>query len=148
MDAAGIGGDVAADLAGAFGGEAQGEETVLGCGGILNGFERCAGLRCERVAGCIDGADRLHAVEAEHDLSARLERGLAADQSGIAALRDDGDALLMRELQDRADLARRSRPEHHWRAPEIAVAPLLAVGLNIGRVCQRALDANNGCKAR
>ena len=105
-------------------------------------------FRCERIAGYIDGADRLHAVEAEHDLSARLERDLAADQSGIAALRHDGDALLMRELQDRADLARRSRAQHHRRSPEILVAPLLAVRLNIGRVCQRALVANNGCKAR
>ena len=106
MDAARVGRDVAADLAGAFRGEAQREQPVHGGRGGLHGLQRCAGVRGDRVAGRIDGADRLHPLQAEHDFGAGLEWRLPAHEPGIAALRHDGDALLVGKLEDGTHLRR------------------------------------------
>ena len=84
----------------------KGKSRFTAAAASCTDFERCARVRRERVAGRIDGADRLHALQAQHEFGAGFERRLPADEAGVAALRHDGDALLVGELEDGADLRR------------------------------------------
>ena len=73
--AAGIGREVAADLAGAFRGERQREQPVGGVGRGLRVGEDDAGLDGHRVAGRIDRADAVEPRQRDDDLVAALGRG-------------------------------------------------------------------------
>ena len=109
-DAAGIGREIAADLAAALGAEAQGEEPVGLRRGALHLGEDRAGLdgdgeirrrRARARGSCGRGSARCRA---------RPRRGTrAAAQAGIAALRVDRHARRGAEPHDRRRL-RRSRP--------------------------------------
>jgi len=85
--AAGIGREIAADSAGAFGRKELRIKPVGRRGGLPGALQGDAGLAGDRVGGRIDFADAIEPVEREHDLV--VMRNLPADQSGIAALRHD-----------------------------------------------------------
>ena len=114
--AAGIGREIAADGAAALGAERERKQAPgLGRGALRVG-EDDAGLAGHGVGGGIDLADAVEPLERQHDLA--VVRGLAADQAGIAALRHDGRAGLVRELEDGGDFAdragRSTKGERPW----------------------------------
>ena len=120
--AAGIGREIAADGAGAFGWQELRIEPV-DCGrGLARALQSDAGLAGDGVRGRIDLADAIHAVEREHDLV--VQRNLPADQAGIAALRHDRRAGVVGEFQYRRNFGYRRRSQHHRRVALEHVAHL------------------------
>ena len=75
------------------------------------------------VRGQIDVAHAVEPLQRDHDLMARLERDLSADQPGIAALRHDLRPGLVGKFQDRRDFFRAAGLQHERRLAAIAVAP-------------------------
>ena len=61
------------------------------------------------VGGEVDVAHPIEPFERDHHLVSALERDLAADEAGIAALRHDRGPRLVGELKDRGDLLGRLR---------------------------------------
>ena len=114
-------------------------------GGLLRLDQHDAGLAGHGVGGRVDLADAVHALEREQDLA--VVRRLPADQAGVAALRHDRRAGLVRELEDGGDLGGRARPQHHRRAAVIEPAILDQVGLDIVRVGERVALADDGGEA-
>ncbi len=111
--AAGIGGEIAADGAGAFGRQQLRIEPVGRGGGFARALQGDAGLAGDRVRGRIDFADAVEPVERQHDLV--VVRDLPADQAGIAALRHDRRFRRVGELEDCRYFRDRGRPQHHRR---------------------------------
>ena len=111
--AAGIGGEVAANGASAFGGKELRIEPVDRGGRFARALQGDAGLAGDGVGGRIDFADAVEPIEREHDLV--VMRDLAADEAGIAALRHDGRCGVVGEHEDRGHFGNRSRAEHHRR---------------------------------
>ena len=93
LRAAGVGGEVAADRAAAFGGEAEREQQAVLRRRLLHPLQHAAGLGDEGEVGCVDAADAVQAGRREHDLAAARIGHRAADQAGVAALRDDARAV-------------------------------------------------------
>jgi len=80
MDAAGIGRKIAADLAAAFGSQAEREEPVLLSRGLLNRLQHAARLGGQSV---VDGIHRPHAVhtrQVDQNLVAVFARNLRTHQ--------------------------------------------------------------------
>ena len=131
--AARIGRQVAADGAGAFRRQQLRIEPVHRGGGLAGARQGDAGLAGDGVRGRIDLADAVEPVEREHDLV--VQRNLAADQPGIAALRHDRRCGLVGELEDIGYFGNRCRPQHHRRVALEHVAHLDQVrrlGLRVG----------------
>ncbi len=107
--AAGVGGQVAADRATAFGGKRQREQHLGACSRFLDAGQRHAGLdRHRRVVG-IDRADAVQSRQGQHDLIAGHVRRRAAAKPCVAALGHDGYAVPGAAAHDRGDLVGRSR---------------------------------------
>ena len=109
----------------------SGNSRFCGGGGLLRLDQHDAGLAGHGVGGGVDLADAVEPLEREQDLA--VVRRLAADEAGVAALRHDRRAGLVRELQDRGDLGGRARPQHQRRAAVIEPALLDHVGLDVVR---------------
>ena len=97
--AAGIGRKIAADGAGAFRGQQLRVEPVGARGGLARALQRDAGLAGQRVRCRVDLADAVEPVERQHDLV--VQRDLAADEPGIAALRHDRRRGVVGEFENR-----------------------------------------------
>ena len=130
--AAGIGGEIAADGAGAFRRQQLRIEPVDRGRRLARAAERHAGLAGDGVGDRVDLADAVEPRERQHDLA--MVRDLPADEAGIAALRHDRRARLVGELEDRGDLGDRARAQHHRRAAVIEIALLDEIGLLRGRI--------------
>ncbi len=87
--AAGIGGQVAADLAAAFRGQRQRKQPAHAGGGVLHLRQRAAGFGGQRVVVGVHRAQRLHAVQLDNQRAAAVVRGGGAAVRGITALRHD-----------------------------------------------------------
>jgi hypothetical protein len=115
--AAGIGGEIAADAAGAFGGERQRKEpSRCPCRGLQLG-EHAAGLGDEHVSGRIEAADAPHALERQQHGDRPLAHHLPADEAGAAAPGDDPDARLGAEPDGARRLLGRARPDERGGTP-------------------------------
>lgn len=87
--AADIGGEVAADLAGAFGGQVNGpEEAVLGAM-LMHRFCWDAGFHFQRLSKHVDGAQGAHFFEGQNGFALGCDS--AAGKPCAAPGRDDGD---------------------------------------------------------
>jgi hypothetical protein len=131
VDAAGVGGKVAADLATALGGERKREEAACVFGGALHGGEHAARFDGGRVVQDIERADAVHAGEGKHDLAARARGHRAADEAGVAALRHDGDVLPRAKRHHLRHFLRRRRPHHAFRRGGILLAPVGVVRFRV-----------------
>ena len=118
-DAAGIGRQIAADLAAALGAEAQRKQPVGLGGRLVQIGEDAAGLDRHREIDRVDRADPVHPAEGEDDIVAVFGRNSAADQTGVAALRHDRQARLGADPHHRRDLRGRSRPHDEPRRAAI-----------------------------
>ncbi len=105
---AGIGREIAADLATAFRAERQRKQPVDGLRGRLHVQQHAARFRDQREVGGVDFADAVQPVQRQHELiAARARRGAAA-VTGVAALRHDGDARRRCRARAPAQLPRSS----------------------------------------
>jgi hypothetical protein len=77
----------------------------------------------------------------QHDLA--VERDLAADQAGIAALRHDRRLGIVRQLDDGGDFRKRARPQHQRRGAVIEPALLGNIGRDLGRCGDRMAGADD-----
>ena len=110
-DAAGVGRQIATDLAAALGAEAQWEEPVGLGGGPLQIGEDAAGLDRHREIDRVDRSDAVHAAEGQNDVAAVLGRHGAAHGAGVAALRHDRQPPLGADPHHRRHLGGRSRAD-------------------------------------
>src|SRR5262249_18003824 len=94
-DAAGVGGEVAADLAAPLRGQAEGEQPIGLVGSRLRLGEGEARLHRQGLAGSIPPPDALEAADVEQNLAVHWD--LPTDQPGVARLRYDRKAMLMRQ---------------------------------------------------
>ena len=147
LGAAGIGREVAADLAGAFRPQAQREQPVDLRRLVLDRGQHHAGLYRHGVVQRIDSTDAIHPGGGDHHLQPARMRLPAAGQAGIAALRHDRHAGCRAELHDLRDLPGRGRAQHQWRVAAPAIAPGHAIGLHIGRVVDIAGRADDFLQA-
>ena len=143
-DAAGVGGEVAADPAAALGGQAQREQPIDAVG---RGLRLGQGEACFDRHGVACRVERTHAPQAgdrQQDLP--VHRRLPADQAGIAGLRHHGDAVRMGKRHDCRYLLGRAGPQHDRRAALVHVAPLAQIGqLQLG-IGERVLRPDDGGK--
>ncbi|GMA77675.1 hypothetical protein GCM10025880_40920 [Methylorubrum aminovorans] len=138
VDAAGIGGDHAADHRRAFRGVAHREQPP---GGLRCGLRRlydAARLDFQGEADRIDRADRVHPCEREHDLAPRGVGGGPAREPGMAALGHQRDARLAAQADDGGDLLRARRPRNRGGPAREQAAPVDGEGGAIGLVRQQA----------
>ena len=133
-DAAGIGRNVAADLAAAFRTEAQRKQPVDRGRRLVQVGEDAAGLDGHREVDRIDRAYPVHPAECQHDIIAVRGRDPAADQPGIAALRHDRQPGLSTNLDDRGHLRRRTRPHDEPCRPAIKPPRLGEIRLHVPRI--------------
>ena len=90
LRAARVGAQVAANGAAAFGAQAQGKQKTSGFSGSLQVLQHTTGFYGDGQVGWVDGAHRVHAGHAQHDLGARAVGHTAHHQPGVAPLRHDG----------------------------------------------------------
>ena len=91
VDAPGIGGDDAADLAGALGADRERQEEIMLGDRVLDRLQDAARLDDGGIIVGLDGADAVEPPEAERHVALRILGQGAADQAGIAALRHDAE---------------------------------------------------------
>ena len=122
--AAGIGRQVAADRAGAFGGKRQGIQHAGSIGRCLHVGQDAAGFHRHGAVGRIDGADAVQAPQRQHDGGARGVGHTAHDQARAAALWHDRHARLKTGAHDRGNLDRVERQHDGACASMVAAAPV------------------------
>ena len=134
LRAARIGGEIAADGAGAFGGQREREEAVGAVGGFLHLDELQAGFDGHGVGRRVDLTHAVHAAKGQHDLRAALVRRLPAHKAGVAALGHHGRVRLVAELHDRRDFLGGAGTQDAGRPAMPEVALLLEVGGHVQRI--------------
>ena len=133
-DAAGVGRQIAADLAAPLGTEAQREQPVGLGRGLLQIGEDAAGLDRHRKIDRVDRADMVHAAERQNDIVPVLGRDAAADEAGVAALRHDRQFRLGADPHHRRHLRGRSRADDQPGGTAVEAARLDEIGFLVARV--------------
>ena len=146
IGAAGIGREIAADGATALGGERERKQPVDGSCRLLRLDEHDARFAGHGVRGRVDLADAVEPGQRQHHLA--VERNLAADETGVAALRHDRGRRLVGELEDRRDLIDRAGTQHQRRAAVIEPAALDEEGLLRARIGDGVASADDRGEAR
>ena len=121
--AAGVGGDVAADLALALCAEVQGDGHAVGVERGLEIFEDHAGFGDDDAGAGVDAEHAIHATRAEDDLV--VHGDAAAHQAGVAALGNDRQAAIVAVAEDQGYLLGRAREEEHARRALVLAHPIL-----------------------
>ncbi|MNN16188.1 hypothetical protein D3C81_1293180 [compost metagenome] len=124
VHAAGVGGEVAADLARVLGRQREREQPVGLLGGTAQVAENAAGLHDHGVGDGVDRADLVHAVQAQDHVDGPAVRRGTAAQAGIAAARHHRHAGLLAQRQRPGDLLGRARPDHGLRLALVEAAPV------------------------
>ncbi len=127
-DAAGVGGEIAADGGGSFRGERQREQPVDRLGRRLRLGERHARFDDHRVGVDVDLADAVEPLQRQQQFAAAGVGNLAADQAGVAALRHDRHVRRRAGRDDRRDFRRRAWAHDRDRAAAEQPARLFEIG--------------------
>ena len=131
VDAAGIGGDVAAYAAGALGAERQREEHALFGHRVLEFGQDAACLDHRRKVVGIDLAYPVHSFQAENDLVRIGVRRRPENETCITALRHDRKAKLAARPDRLRDLLGRAGPQHGHRIAGHIAMPIAAIGQHL-----------------
>ncbi len=123
VDAAGVGGDDAADLGRALAADGEWQEEIVFGDRVLDGLERAAGVDGGGIVVGVDGADAVHAGEAEAHLGVASVGQGAVDEAGIAALRHDRETEAGAGADHRLDLGRVARAQDRERAAGAVAEP-------------------------
>lgn len=137
--AAGVGGGVAAHLAGAARAEVEGKGPTFGFDMLLQDFERDAGLHQHGAAYGVEVFDGVEPGKREHDLAGLW--GGAAGEAGEAALDSDGLAMLMAQAEGAGHLPWRTGEQDDRRLYMGRLAPIAGVGGVAGRVVRDGIVA-------
>ena len=121
-EAAGVGGDVAADLTLALGAEVQGDGHAVGVERGLEVLEDHASLGDDGAGAGVDAEHAVHATRAEDHLV--VHGDAAAHQAGVAALGDDRQAAVVAVAEDQGYLLGRAREEEHARRALVLAHPI------------------------
>ena len=127
LGAAGIGGQVAANGAAAFGGQAQGEQKAFFLARLLQGLQHAAGLYRHGEVGRVDGADAVQALQAQQYLGAGSIGDRAHHHAGVAALRHQAHTGCRAGFDHCGNLFSRAGAHHGQGVPALAFAPVLFV---------------------
>ena len=138
--AAGVGGDHAADRGRVPGGEVHGEVQPDGPRVPLHRGQRRAGADGHLSGKAVDGSEAGQPGQAQHDLA--TPGHAAADQPGVATLRDDGDARIAAGPQHRRHLVPGGRPNGESRVTVPASGPVRLVAGQHVAVGQDVLRAH------
>jgi len=133
-DAAGIGRQIAADLAAALGGEAEREQPVHLGRRLMQIGKDAAGLDRHREIDRVDRADTVHPTEGEDNIVAIFRRHPAADQPGIAALRHDRQPRLGANANDGGNFLGRGGADDEPGGAMIKAASLDQIRLLVVRI--------------
>ena len=106
--------------------------------------ERDAGFDRRLTGVDVDGADGAETLRAEHDLTRGGNR--AADQSGVAALRDDGDTALAAAAHDARHVRRRAGPHDYGRLTSVATGPIAPVRGGDVRIDDHVVVTDDGAQ--
>jgi hypothetical protein len=109
--AAGIGGEIATDLAAAFRAETQREHAIRLQRSFLHGSQRAAGLCNQREVSGIDTADAVHPAHHQHH-AARIHGRGSPHVACVATLRHDWNAQRIAQGEHGGDLRRIRRQRH------------------------------------
>jgi hypothetical protein len=120
-EAAGVGGEVATDVAGPFGAEVEGDDVAAFADVVVQGLEDAAGIAGEDAGGVVKVPDAVEAGEGEDDLV--KDGDAAADEASVAALGDDGELVLGAVGDNLGDLVGRL-----WLEDELGGAAILLPG--------------------
>ncbi len=138
---AGVGREIAADLAAPLGAEAQREQPVGR--GLLQIGKDAAGLDRHREIDRVDCTDMVHAAEGQDDVVPVLGRDPAADELGVAALRHDRQFRLGADPHHRRHLRGRGRADDQPGGAAVEAARLDEIGLLVTRVGDPAARTNH-----
>jgi hypothetical protein len=133
-DAAGVGGHHPADRGRVTGAEVDAEGPPRRAGVLVEGGQRDAGAGRDLTGEAVDRLQPVEAPGGQHDGAVAGAGGHAAGhQSGVAPLRDDGDAALGAPADDGGHLFDRTRSHHGRRlAPEAARPVDLVARADVG----------------
>ena len=134
--AASVGRKIAADLAGALRGERKGKKPIRLICDLVQLIEDDAGFHRYRIGERIDLAYAVQPRERQHYPVAGPVRHLAANQSGVAALRHNRRPRLGGKLHNLADFLDTSRPQHQRGAPGIKASRFRYIRLHVARCAQ------------
>ena len=145
--AAGVGREIAADLARAFGTYAQREQAPRVFGRGARSLQRHAGLQRHRVVDDIDFLHLVHAAQIEHHGVANGIGHGAAHQRGVAALGHDRHVVLEAQRQHFADLLRVRRQHDGQRLAVVQLAVVGGEGLHVAGDFNAGFLADDGTQA-
>ena len=128
---AGVGRQIAADRAAAFGGQGQRKQEAGVGSGLLRSRQRDAGFGSEGGVGRIQRANALHARKRKYDFRAVRVWSRAPAHAGVAALGDDRDAMVGACGHDGRDLSGGFRTHDGERRAMVSVAPVGQIGCNV-----------------
>ena len=140
---AGVGREIAADLAAALGGERKREQPPRLVGRFLHRGEHAACLDGHRVIQGVEAADPVHARERQYDLAPGARRHRAAGEAGIAALRHERGVLARTERDHAGGFGRARRAHHALGGGRVLLAPVGKVWGGILRVGEDVGSAYN-----
>jgi hypothetical protein len=129
--AAGVGGQVAAQGAAAFGRQAQGEQQAARRGRFLHGLQHAAALGGDSQVGLVKKSHAVHALQAQQHLGAAGVGHAAAHQAGVAALGHDGHLGVGTQPHHRGHLGRGAGAHHRQRFAVPAAAPVAFKGTEV-----------------
>lgn len=131
-DAAGIGGDIAADRTRAARGEIHRIHQTMLARGIVHRFQRHAGLDDERAIHRIELQRLVQALQAQHQLAVGSHR--TAGQAGAPARRHHRNRVRIGPAQHRLHLVHRTGQGDRQRVGRPAPRPVAAVVFQVGRL--------------
>jgi hypothetical protein len=147
-EAAGVGGQVAADLAAAFAGQRQREQQPGAGRRRLHRRQRAAGLDGDGLVGRVEGANAVQPPQRDDQLPAAAVRRRRAAGGGVAALRHDGDVVGGAEAHQRCHFVTAGRQCHRQRRAVVAAAVVGNEGRDVVRRGQQVGGADNGGQRR
>lgn len=115
-------------------------------GRLLDCLQHAAGFDCDRAVDRIDGADSVHARQADQDGGAACVRNARAAMAGVTALRHHCHTVLRAETDDCGDFIGRRRTHHARGRTTIPAAPVDEVRRRVIGGSQHIPGADNGAE--
>ena len=143
LRAAGIGGNQAADRGRAFASERQRKSLSFICQGVVQILKDHTGLAQDQLVLRFYRPNPVHAAKRQENRLAAVVRSCATDHAAIAALRNDRDAIFIRDFEYLCCFLRVARRNHSCSGAGVTAAPVGEPGRHIVCSAGKALGAHN-----